>query len=154
MTKGKNMKAIFQKNYCSLVPVDEAGMQLLEKIKIGSHVEVEVKRKRNYEFHKKYFSLLNYAFENWEHEEVFYKGVVVQDNFDVFRENVLIMAGYGYPVVNLKQEVRFIAKSISFAKMEQDEFEDLYSKTIDAILANVLCKHSEQDLINGVLGYA
>jgi len=148
------MKVMMQKNYCSLVPQDKEGMELLEKIKLGTVVEVNVVRKRNYQFHKKLFDLLNYAFENWEHEPVFFRGAEVQDNFDTFRENVTIMAGYGFPVVNLKGEVRYKAESISFASMEQDTFDKLYSAVVDSILKNVLDNHSEQDLINGVLSYA
>ncbi|NOR68524.1 MAG: DUF1367 family protein [Methylomarinum sp.] len=144
---------MMRKQENNLVAIDDLGVELLRKIKRGDVIEVSVVRKRNYQFHKKLFSLLNYAFENWEHEEVFYKGALVEDNFDVFRENVLIMAGYGYPIVNLKGEVRYIAKSISFASMTQDVFDELYSAVINSILRNVLNNHSEQDLVYGVLAY-
>ena len=147
------VKAFLKKRENGLFPIDDEGIEFMRKLKNGDCFECSVVRKRNYAFHKKLFSLLNYAFENWDHEPVFFKGAVVEDNFEVFRENVLIMAGYGFPVVNLKSEVRYIAKSISFANMDQDTFDTMYSAVIDSILRNVLESHSEQDLINGVLNY-
>ena len=144
---------ILRKLHHSLVPADRVNLQLMEGLKMNREYKVVISSPRNLQFHKKLFSLLNYAFSNWEHEPVFFRDAIVEDNFDVFRENVIIMAGYGYPVVNLKGEVRYRAKSISFGSMKEEEFEQLYSAVIDAILKNVLDNHSKQELINGVLSY-
>jgi len=90
--------------------------------------------------------LLDHAFDAFEQIEVEYKGVVVAKEKKKFRKDVQIMAGYGYPVVNINGEVRWESKSISFGKMEDDEFEKLYSAVLNVILQKVLTTYTRDDL--------
>ena len=85
-----------------------------------------------------------------------YKGVKIEKNLDRFRRDLLIMAGYGYPVVNIKGDVRFEAKSMSFGSMDQEEFETLYNRVIDVILSKVLSNYTRDDIdkqVNRILGF-
>lgn len=115
-------------------------------IKGGEVVSAEIKRPRNYRFHKKYFALLQYAFDVWEPELLEYNGQEVGKNFDRFREDITILAGYYTLAENIKGEPKAIAKSISFGKMLEDEFSCLYSKTIDVILKHVLKNYTREDV--------
>ena len=47
---------------------------------------------------------------------------------------------------NLNGEVRYKAKSISFARMNQETFEKLYSAVITVVLQRVLSNYPRQDL--------
>lgn len=127
-------------------------------IKNGEVVSAEIKRPRNYEFHKKYFALLNYAFGVWEPEE--YKSKTVNKyfgkNFDRFREDITCLSGYYELVPTIDGQVRARAKSISFGKMDEDEFQELYSKTIDVILKHVLHNYTHEDIdrvIENIVGF-
>ena len=105
--------------------------------KIGMPVTVEVVGVRNPKFHGKYFALLNLGFEYWE-PELEYKGRPVEKNFKRFRQDVAILAGYYERVWSITGELRLIAKSISFAKMKQDEFDKLYGASIQVLLDKVM----------------
>jgi hypothetical protein len=62
-------------------------------------------------------------------------------------------------VYNARGEVRVEAKSISFANMSEDEFEALYSDTINVILRKILTSSAMtedqlRDHVDTVLRYA
>ena len=125
-------------------------------IKQGEVVSAEIKRPRNYRFHKKYFALLNYAFGVWEPECLDYNGQEVGKSFDRFRDDITILAGYYTLSENIKGEPKAEAKSISFGKMHEDEFSCLYSKTIDVILKHVLKNYTREDVdrvVENIIGF-
>jgi hypothetical protein len=131
-----------------LVPCDPQATEYIAGLKLGVAVRAEVKRMRNYQFHKKLFALLNFAFETWEPVEPTYKGQVVAKNFNQFRNDVVVLAGFYETTMTLKGDVRVIAKSLSFASMEQDEFDALYSAVVNVILSKILKNYTRDDLDN------
>ena len=111
----------------------------------GEMVTVETVFPRNPLFHKKMFALLNTGFEAWEpaRSRYHYDGRPIEKNFDRFREQVLIMAGYYKQVFSLRGDrMEFVADSISFANMDQPEFETLYSAVIDVLLREVCTRYA------------
>lgn len=139
-----------------LAPCDPQAAEYIAGLKLGAPVRAEVKRTRNYQFHKKLFALLNLAFEHWEPTEATYKGQIVQKNFNQFRNDVTVLAGFGETTITLKGEVRVVAKSLSFASMSQDEFDKLYSAVVDVILQRILTNYTRDDLdavIDRLMGF-
>lgn len=106
------------------------------KLKIGQIYKVEVKQARNYELHKKYFALINCA---WE-----YLTEAATDHFvtpEQFRKTVEISAGHCDRVYSLERnEWVEVPKSISFEKMGEFEFRELYENAKRVIFA-VFLKH-------------
>lgn len=140
----------------ALVPADIESAQYLKKHKIGQGFRAKITRARNILFHRKFFALLNYAFDTWEPEERVYKGHVVAKNFDRFREDITILAGYFETSVRLDGSVCVSAKSISFANMDEDEFEKLYSAVIDVLLKRIFINQTRGDIenvVNNILAY-
>lgn len=139
-----------------LAPVDQQAIDYISKMKLGAGVTVDVKRHRNPGFHKKFFALLNLAFEAWEPGERAYQGELVRKNFEQFRNDITVLAGYFDMAITLKGETRLTAKSISFASMGQDEFEELYNAVINVVLQKILTNYSRDDLdnvVNQILGF-
>lgn len=131
----------------ALVPHDEAAAAFIQKMKLGELAHSDFKRVRNYKFHKKYFALVSFAFDQWEPQGgLTYLGVPVMKTMGRFRKDVAILAGFFETTVNLKGEVRLEAKSISFAQMDEVEFEALYSNTINVILTRILTGYTRADL--------
>ena len=97
-------------------------------------VSVEARTVRNYNFLKKWFALLNVGFENWSPATLDSKYGIPEKNFDRFRADVIILCGFYDNVVMIDGSVRIEPKSVSFAKMTEEQFADLYSKTIDVML--------------------
>lgn len=140
----------------ALVPADEQSAEYLRKQKVGQGFRVEITRVRNVRFHRKFFALLNYAFDAWEPEETFYKGLPVEKSFDQFRADITILAGYYETAVRLDGTVRVTPKSIAFHRMDEDEFEKLYSAVIDVLLQRIFIDQTRGDVdnvVNNILAY-
>jgi hypothetical protein len=129
----------------ALYPDNEESANYLFQVKQGNVLSCDVKKPRNYEFLKKYMAMLNHGFEHWE-PETEYKGIVIEKNFDKFREDVQIMAGYNDPYFNIKGELRLKSRSISFGNMSEEDFEKLYSAVINVLLNMVFQNYKREDL--------
>jgi len=141
----------------ALIPADEQSSQAIGKLRAGAGLRLSMVKQRNVEFHRKFFALLNLGFDAWEPAQKEYRGKAVEKNFDQFRNDVTILAGYYDMTYTLKGDVRLTAKSISFAKMSQDEFEALYNAVINVILSRILTRYTKDDLdnvINQVLSFS
>lgn len=120
---------------------DAEAQKIAQRHKPGQVVVADVVVPRNSKFHRKYFALLKLGFEYWEPEHGqarTYKGHVIEKNFERFRGDVAILAGFYEATWNINGDLRLEPKSISFVKMEEDEFEQLYNKTIQVLLDKVL----------------
>lgn len=126
-----------------LVPI--AKNEWFEKLKFGIACLLKISVPRNYKFHKKWFVLANFAFDNWEPDE---KESV--KNFDTFRNEITILAGHYEVVCSLgANEVKRVAKSISWAKMTEEEFSTFYDCTKDVVWKRVFdgtSKYTPQEL--------
>jgi len=62
------MEIYVKKQFGKLVPIYNSDAEALKdcKLKDGEVYRVDITKPRNYEFHKKYFSLLNLCFDNQE----------------------------------------------------------------------------------------
>lgn len=134
----------------ALAPADQQSTECIAKLKLGTTVAATVRQPRNVRFHRKFWALLNVAYDAWEPVGKEYKGQPVQKNFEQFRRDVTILAGYYESTYTLKGEVRLVPKSISFASMDEDEFGKLYSAIIDVILSRILTNYTKDDLDNVV----
>lgn len=126
----------------------------------GEMCDIETVFPRNSKFHAKFFALLTVGFEAWspERKRKTYKGKYILKNFERFRSDITILAGYYEQVFDIKGRMKLEAKSISFANMEDDEFESLYSAVIDVFLREILKNYkgrAEIDrVIENILGFA
>ena len=109
-----------------------------KKLKAGVEYQCEIKRPRNYNFHKKYFSLIQMLFENQER----------YINIDHLRKDLTIEAGFYTTRKDIHGNDIKEADSISFASMKQEDFDELYSKTLDVIVTHF--NFDKQDILNNV----
>jgi len=152
------VKAILIRAIHGLIPGDSDSVEWYKKIKLGSAVRVTATTVRNYAFLKKYFALLNVAYDNWEPGEVSSKHGVPEKNFEQFREDLTILCGYFKVVQRVDGSTRIKGKSISFAKMESEEFEKLYNTTLDVLLRRVykseISKEELENIVNQYMSFA
>jgi hypothetical protein len=130
---------LFQKGQAGLLPACEEAKEWLSKKKLGATILVEPREMRNGAFFKKWFALVEMAYQYWSDaaETIEFRGQKVLPEFERFRKDVTIMAGFYYPVVNLKGEVRIEAESLKWASMSEERFDKLYDATIAVLLAKV-----------------
>jgi len=143
------MRVNLRKMDSVLIPDDEDTSDWISKMKYGQVVSADFKKPRNYDFHKKYFALIKFAYENWQPSEATmpkWEGVVPTKSFDRFRKDLIILTGRSYAVWRVDGSFRIEADSISFARMTEEEFNKLYKDTVDKILEKILTNYSRQDI--------
>ncbi len=122
-----------------LTPASEIESERLNRFKNGIVYEVEIKggERRNRGFHGKVFAFMNHCFEYWcaNNTDVQYQVEAAQFNY--FRENLTIKAGYYDVVSDLDGNTTVKARSLSFDSMDQETFEQFYNAIINAALATV-----------------
>lgn len=120
-------------------PADDEAREDIKRFPVGSVARLDFKLMRNYAFHKKYFALVDLGFQYFAEAcpQQEYKGKQVKPSLERFRKEMAILAGFFTPVWSIKGELRVEADSISFAKMSQDRFEQLYDATIRVLLDKV-----------------
>lgn len=142
-----------------LIPMDEDEEAKLERYKTGDVIKVSAVAMRNGRFFRKFWALAKLGFDMFTErtEPKQYKGMEVQHNFDAFRKDLIVLAGYYTPVYRMDGTFKLEAQSISFASMNEETFEKLYSETINVILKNIVPHMSERDIrrsVDKVLQYA
>ncbi len=118
------MKMLMMKQGLYLIPCFDSDAENLKacRLKNGETYQVEIKRPRNIDHHRKMFALYNLCFENQQTFEC----------LEDMRYYLTCKAGYYKRVETLTGEM-IIPKSISFAKMDQTEFNLLYKATLNAV---------------------
>ena len=123
----------------------------------GDLIAVDMTFPRNVRFHRKFFALLQVGFDAWEPGfQATHKGEPIGKNFEHFRKDVTILAGFYEPAFALDGSLQLEAKSIAFANMDDVEFERVYSAVADVLLAKVLRTYSRDDLdqaVERILGF-
>ena len=145
------MKMNLIKTISGLLPADPDSEKSYQKIKTGGMVITETKEVRNPAFLRKYFALLNVGFDNWNPGRITSEHGKPEKNFDRFRKDVTILAGFYHIVIRLDGSVRVEADSISFANMEEEEFEELFNKTINVLLKHVYDSNMTEEALNNVV---
>lgn len=106
-----------------LVPLYPADFDEKRKLKLGEDYKVTITNPRNIGFHRKFFALVNIGHQNTD----------LDMPMETYRKYVISKAGY-FKAYTTPNGVFYEADSISFGSMEQDVFEELYSRVIDVII--------------------
>lgn len=132
-----------------LIPMYDSDLDEKHRLRIGDNVLCTIKRPRNYEFHKKYFALLRLTVANLPH--------LIQQQMQIFTEEDLLdclKIDLGLFTTRWHGGRQIIKTgSISFAKMDNTEFEKFFSRSVDAILRIYLRGTDRQALIEEVENY-
>ena len=143
------MKLFVKNTIAGLVPCDDNDYEEKKKLKLGEVYQITISRPRNYEFHKKYFALINCAWECLNEKQTeFFKDI------NNFRKTMELNAGHCETIYSIERR-EFIEQvlSISFDKMDNDEFESLYNRVFDVILKYPLKNISQEDFINNLSSF-
>lgn len=133
------MKLILHKTESGLVP-DKMSIEDYQSISLGAVVKAQVTLPRNYRMLQKFMVLIKYAWQSAPYEMPLNK----------YREFVEIRAGYGEVYIYPDGTKSVKAQSISFAKMEQNTFNELYSRCLDVIIKDV---GTDKESIEKFLGF-
>jgi hypothetical protein len=126
-----------------LSPADGQAEQYLTKVPFGELVMCTVTRPRNPKFHRKLMSLFQLVYENQER----------YNNFERFRKEIVMRAGFYEEHTHLTGQVSYIAKSLAFDKMDETEFSDLYDKCCAVIIQYFWPDITQHQLEEAVMDY-
>lgn len=113
----------------------------LKKIKHGEPYEFEYKHVRNPKFHRKFFALMNMVFQNQER----------YTNLDHLRRDLTVESGYYDLRVDIHGCEVKEPKSISFASMDETDFNEYYNAVTDTIVKYF--HFDKQDIIDNLEQY-
>lgn len=100
-----------------LKPVDDNGVEILRKIKVGEVIQCEVNKPRNLAHHRKFWALLNVVWKaagDWSSPY----GLLIELKVRLGHVQEVLLRDTG--------QVVHVPKSISFAHMDQTEFDSFY----------------------------
>ncbi len=156
----------------SFVPASDEDKEFADKIGAGEVVKFKFTKMRNYQFFKKWHSLVRLAFDYWEPPELpedpekrWMKKITPEKNYERFRKDLTIRAGYYDATFRLDGTVRIEADSIAWGSMTEETFKKLYSATINVVLAQIYLWDTEEaedqtpaewleSLVDQVMAYA
>lgn len=133
-----------------MTPADLPTEQALERVKVGGVIRCKYSNMRNPVFHRKFFALLNVGFDLWEPPPIDTRYGKPEKDFNHYRKQVTVLAGFYDTVFNLDGTFRLVAKSIRFDRMDEEEFGRVYSNTINVILKNIPDTYSREDINDAV----
>lgn len=123
----------------ALAPVDAEAREMVDKLKLGQGIQASVRRARNVRFHRKGMALFRLAYDVWEPlTPLEYKGLPVAKDFERFRKDMTILAGFYKAVYNARGEVRLEAESLRFSSMSEERFEEVFNAVLNVVWSQVL----------------
>ncbi len=135
----------------ALLPVNDDEADKLTKFKTGEQYTIEIKQARNPKFHRKVFCFFNFCFQYWD-GATNHPYLNRQAQFDMFRRQLTVLAGYKEVSYKLDGSLRVEAKSLSFGSMSQTEFEQCYHSLIQASMTH-LFKSDDQATLNQLYSF-
>lgn len=131
-----------------LVPMDDEASMQLQRIRNGSVVRADYKERRNGQFFRKWWALVDVAFDLWS-DKVNHGNPNSATRMcrETFRKQLICRTGRFTNVFNLDGETfTMVPHSLQWSKMTEDEFHKLYHDTLDVILQTVLTDRWQADL--------
>jgi hypothetical protein len=125
----------------TLKPAYNSDHDAFKKLKPDETYQAEITLPRNIKFHRKFFSLIKMIYANQE----------IYKNMDRLRKDLLKSAGYYDEWADFHGEIHREAKSISFASMDQEEFDQMYNRILDEIVFNF--NFDREEIIQNVEQY-
>lgn len=133
-----------------LIPANDSEQERMNRFANNEIYEVDIKNSRNNGFHSKVFKFMTFVFNFWRGGHEFKDE---QAQFNAFRKELTVRAGFYEQVFNLDGSFKLVAKSWSFENMEQEEFEQLYSALINTVMATIFNNCDDENIYNQLISF-
>lgn len=135
----------------NLFPASDEDADKLTKFKTGEHYEIDIKLTRNPAFLRKVMVFFKFCFDHWDGESVL-EYANTQAQFNTFRKDLTILAGFYVQTTRLNGDIRLEAESLSFASMTEERFQECYFALTKAALRHVF-KTADELTYNKLIGF-
>ncbi|GAA0468217.1 DUF1367 family protein [Tatumella punctata] len=134
-------------------PANDIDLERLQRFKTGETYTAEIKLTRNPAFHRKVMAFFGFCFEHWCANLAGLEHMDEHSQFDRFRKDLTILAGFYVQTVRLNGDVRTEAKSLAFASMDQEKFERVYSALINAAIKHIFSGTKDPNILNRLYAF-
>ena len=134
-----------------LVPLYDSDHEAAHRLRQGAVVKCKVTQPRNYKFHKKFFALVRMVYDNLPFE--LHTKYAIRTEDDMLRRFKRDLGLYS-STTNEDGEIEIEYGSISFAAMDNYEFEAFYNRCIGLVISKYLKGIDQQDLLNEIENFA
>lgn len=124
-----------------LCPIDDAGRMAVGRLPAGETVAVEFKRPRNLGHHRKFWALVSLIYQNQTH----------YNSPEALCDVIKVLAGYCVVTRGKGGREIHIPKSISFAAMDQTEFDQFWDRVVTVVCEQIIPGLSRKDLESELL---
>lgn len=121
-------------------PASESDADIAKKFKYGEVYQCEIKKPRNLKFHRKFFALLQYVFDNQDK----------YSNLSDLRVEILLQCGAYDEHITVDGKMVYVPKSLSFESMDDVEFEQLYGAAVDVVIRYFVKGDTPENIENQV----
>lgn len=133
-----------------LVPGTQESKQIVERWRQREAVIATVRRARNPILHRRFFAMLQLAFDAWE-PPLLEDGTRPAKNFKRFRREMIVLAGHYELVASMRGDVIREPKSIAYDEMAEDEFAQVCLDVAGVVLERILTNYTHAELERVVL---
>ena len=112
---------------------DPHAKAIIDKMGIGEVALFSIRRIRNPKLHRKFFALIQFAFDNWRPDRTYEYGSprgAVEKDIETFRRDLIIAAGFHKIVLGMDGKAYLEARSIAWDQMGEEEFTPLYEAVV------------------------
>lgn len=136
-----SVELIMQRSSLGLSPVDQIGIEAINKIPFGKEVKAKITQPRNAKFHRLFFGLLNLVYGSQD------KYATLEGLLDA----VKIAIGHCDELVTLDGKLCMIPRSISWAEMDEASFRQFFDRAVTIIIEKILPGTNKKDLEQAVM---
>ena len=134
-----------------LIPNDDFDADSMLKYKTGEVYEVDIKLVRNPQFLKKVIMFFKFCEHHWDGEKV-HEYVSSKEQFDRFRKDLTILAGFYDKTTRLDGSIRLEAKSLAFGSMNEETFQECYLALTKAAMKHIF-KTADDNTYNQLISF-
>lgn len=132
-------------------PADDMEYEKTTKFKTGEEYDSDIKLTRNPAFLRKVMVFFHFCFDHWDGNKV-HAFCSETEQFDRFRKDLTILAGFYIQSERLDGTLRTEAKSLSFASMDEEEFQECYVALTRAALKHIF-KTADENTYNQLIAF-
>lgn len=134
-----------------LCPASDMELEKLNKFKTNEHYEIDIKLTRNPKFLRKAMLFFKYCFNYWSGNEV-HAYCSEKEQFDRFRKDLTILAGFYIQSVRINGTIRVEAESLAFSSMSEERFHECYIALTNAAMKHIF-KSADESIYNELMGF-
>jgi len=129
------------------IPTHDSDYEKVKAIPNKSEVKVKITIPRNSGYHKKFFAMLRLVIDNMPDKFAIYR------NEDLLLDELKMQTGHVELRESLGGKAYFRPASISFANMDQKEFETFFHNCLDVVIKYFLPNMKEEEILQELINF-